>query len=69
MNARRNPVYLALAHELDRRHIAHVLVPGDHHRLRFSHAGRAHSMVIPSTPSDRRSAANARAYLRRLLRG
>jgi hypothetical protein len=45
-----------------------VATNGNHRRLVFSYGNTEHSLVLANTPSDRRAAANARAYLRRLLR-
>jgi hypothetical protein len=42
---------------------------GRHPRLRFEIAGKSSVVILPSTPSDRRAVLNARAFVRRLVRG
>ena len=40
-----------------------------HLKVRWSHQGREHVTVIPSSPSDRRASLNAAAFVRRQLDG
>jgi hypothetical protein len=40
-----------------------------HLRVRWSHQGRTHTTVIPASPSDRRAALNATAFVRRQIAG
>ena len=52
----------------ERGHVADVDLSGaGHFKVRWIANGRRHLLVVSRTPSDRRSAANARALLRRLL--
>jgi hypothetical protein len=65
----RNPVYRAVAAVLDEMNIPHLLSYGGRHdSVRFSHAGRTFRVIVPKSPSDRRATANARAFIRRLIR-
>ena len=54
---------------LDAAGIAHRFVPsGRHAKVLFEHNGRPEFVVVPNSPSCRRAAANARSFVRRLLR-
>jgi hypothetical protein len=66
---KRNEVRDAIVVLLDQAGIAHQLVRGGRHdRLVFEYAGRTHKVIMPNTSSCRHAAANARGFVRRLLR-
>jgi hypothetical protein len=64
-----------LVHDTVRLLRRHGFVPvvsngGKHLRVRwFDNQGRRYTLIIPASPSDRRTRLNSRAVLRRLLRG
>lgn len=66
---RRNPVYEALASELDARGIPYrVEMGGTHPRLYFTHRGKERFIVFSLTTSDHaRAALNAVSELRRFI--
>jgi hypothetical protein len=69
MNTRANPVYRAIVGVLDHHSIAHEMRRGSRHNsVHFMHGGRAHRVIVPQSPSDHRGPANARCFIRRLLR-
>jgi hypothetical protein len=46
-----------------------AITQNKHLKLRWSHQGRTHTTVLPASPSDRRAARNATAFVRRQLDG
>jgi hypothetical protein len=66
---RTNPVYRSIVAVLDQHGIDFSLRRlGKHASVCFAHGGRQHKVVLAVSPSDRRAPANARSYVRRLLR-
>jgi hypothetical protein len=54
---RSNPVYAAVAAVLIQHGVAFSVQRGRKHpSVRFIHGGRAHRVVMPASPSDRRAA-------------
>jgi hypothetical protein len=53
----------------DRGFAATVSNGGKHLKVRWFDQGRSYTLIIPQSPSDRRSRLNSRAVLRRILRG
>jgi hypothetical protein len=66
---RKNPVYSAIAAELDAAGIRHIrTVRGKHEAVTFDLGGRRQCIIMPSSPSDWRAPHSARSHLRRVLK-
>jgi hypothetical protein len=69
MRLHNNPVYLAIAGELNALAIPHhVVQKGKHQAMIFLHNNRKHSVSFAVSPSDWRAPFKARSYVRRLLK-
>jgi hypothetical protein len=67
---RRNAALAAVLAALDAVGVRPASITKNKHlKVRWSHQGRTHTTVIPASPSDRRAALNATAFVRRQLDG
>jgi hypothetical protein len=71
MSRRRPPVPIreAIAVLGERGCAVDIDLAGTHAKIFWNSGGRRHMLVVAKTPSDHRATKNARAFLRRVLRG
>ena len=66
---RKNPVYEAIARELNDAGILHTRSErGKHEAVEFETDGRRQLIIVSRSPSDWRAPRNARSHVRRVLR-